>query len=54
MNGGVNEILISLVRLKIYQKLLEKIQIKTKENFCDSINSIIAEKAFDLWGKQRR
>jgi len=29
-------------------KIIEKIQIKTKENFYDSINSMIAEKMFDL------
>jgi len=29
-------------------KIIEKIQIKTKEIFSDSINSMIAEKAFDL------
>jgi len=28
-------------------KIIGKIHIKTKENFSDSINSMIAEKAFD-------
>jgi len=35
-------------------KIVEKIHIKTKTNFSHSINSMIAEKAFDLWQKKNR
>jgi len=54
VNGGLNKILISLARLKICQKLLKKSRSRQKENFSDSINSMIAEKAFDLWQKAEK
>jgi len=35
-------------------KIVEKSQIKTKRKFSDSINSMIAKKAFDLWQKAEK